>query len=488
MKKEKTKAEVVKEITKAAEITPTINGRFIFNENEIVNPVVFSCHKVGNDYGFGLMLPKEVPLYSGRGKNVKVLGSHQIRAPAVVTSGPDLIEPTLETEKKHKIKYVAIPTDLKLRFEVSAIRQFLDGKAEIVDGKEIFESIKETYKELMFFQSGIWYCIHPIWDIGTYFFELFNCFPLLELHGLSGTAKSKIMGISRFFTLNPTEIMINPSEASLFRVTHTKRPTKYIDEAEKLFVYINGQWQSSPIVELINGSYTKGSAVPRLEKVGRDYKVVYFQCYSPTMIGSIAGLRGATETRAITHITTKAPPNDARGQLDEKDYENNPKYQQIRNKLYLFALQNWKRIETTNKELKIDDLKMRDFQLWRPLLSVAKVIDEKIYDDVLKFAKQQATQKQQDFIHDTSLDYKILKIVKEKIGNETAKIRPKDICQEINANASLEFRTAEKTISSHLDSFGFKEYRKRDAVGSYFDLTEPLFQEVVMPICAKLWE
>jgi len=129
---------------------------------------------------------------------------------------------------------------------------------------------------------------------------------------------------------------------------------------------------------------------------------------------------------------------------------------------------------------------MRDFQLWRPLLTIAKIIDENIYNSILKFAQRQAAQKQQDFVHETSLDYKILKNVKEKLEFGAKEIRPKDIRQIINQDS--EFQVAEKTISTHLDKIGFKEVRERDKNGSFFAINEQLFEEVVMPICAKLWE
>lgn len=104
----------------------------------------------------------------------------------------------------------------------------------------------------------------------------------------------------------------------MFRLTHSNRPTKYIDECEKLFQFIAGAGQSSPIVELINGSYSKGSSVPRLEKISNVYRLVNFRGYSLTMLEGIIGLRVATETRARTHITTKASDNDKRGEIEAK--------------------------------------------------------------------------------------------------------------------------------------------------------------------------
>lgn len=476
--------KATRELAEALGIESSLNGRFIFEKSDVVEEVQFTLCKIMDDYGFGFLLPKEVPIFSGKGEKRKEVGKEQIRSPAVLTSNHKLIEPNSKTEDKYKIKFVAIPTTLKLRMDLKVIEDYMQGKAESPEGMKIFQSIQETYKKFLFFQNEIWYDIHTLWDIGTYFFVLFNTYPIFELRGLSGTAKSKVMETSKLFSLNPTEVMINPSEASLFRITHTNRPTKYIDEAEKLFQFIAGSWQSSPVVELINGSYSRGSAVPRLEKVGNDYKMVYYGCYSPTMVGSIAGLRDATETRAITHIMTKAPDTDKRGELEVKDFESSSDFQEIRNSLYLFALGNWKQIEKAYSEMSIDNLKKRDFQLWRPLLSIAKVLDISLYEKVLSFAEKLSNQKRQDFISEGSIDYRALKYIKDRLEINQFKIYMKDISRSLNENTSE--KIAEKTISSHLDKIGFKEFREKDREGSYLKIDKSIYETIVSPICPNL--
>jgi|GEM_PF-5205237 len=456
-----------------------ISGNFIFNESQVVNNVVFSSHKIGNTFGYGFLLPKEVPIYSKvkKGESPQIVARRQIRSPAVITSDRKLIEPNPESEAEYKLKYVAIPNEQELRIDLATIKNFLDKSSKSIGGKQLFEHIKEQgYQKFMYFQNPIWYDIHALWDTGTYFFQLFNTYPILELRGLSGTAKSKTMNVSRLFSLNPTSIMVNPSEATLFRTTHTNRPTKYIDEAEKLFVFMGGKWISSPVVELINGSYTKGSAVPRLEKDGNSFKLIYYQCYSPTMIGSITGLRDATETRAITHIMTKAPDRDTRGELEVEDYINEPIYQELRNQLYLFAWENWNRIEQEYQSLRsYDGLKKRDFQLWKPLLAIAKVIDSSLYESILEFAVKTSKQKRQDFLPETSLEYQILQFLKNKFVVQS-RIYMKQIAETLSFGDK---KYNEKTISSNTDKLGFKEYRNKDRNGSYLEVPKDVFETII---------
>jgi len=475
--------KATKELSEEAGID-SLTGRFIFDEEQVVENAIFTCHRMKDSFCFGFLLPKEIPITNKRGK---IIGREQIRSPAILTSDRKLLEPTSETENAFKIKYTAIPSDLDLRIQLKAIEDFIKNQNKKISGEEIFNTIRQSYEKFLFFQNPLWYEVHALWDMGTYFFQLFHSYPLLDLSGLASTGKSKIMNVSRMFTLNPTQIMINPSEASIFRLTHSNRPTKYIDECEKLFQFIAGSWQSSPVVELINGSYSKGSSVPRLEKVGNVYRLINFGCYSPTMLGSIAGLRGATETRAITHITTKAPDDDKRGEIEVEDYFNEEEYKVLRSNLYLFALENWKLVEETYRNLKLDNLKKRDFQLWKPLLSIAKVINEELFQRILVFAEKISEQRKQDFIPEGSLDYRILEKLKgfvHELGKN--KIYIKELSNELNAVSGDKDRIAEKTISAHLDKLGFKEFRTRDSSGSFIRIDKNTYETIVAPTCPNL--
>jgi hypothetical protein len=187
---------------------------------------------------------------------------------------------------------------------------------------------------------------------------------------------------------------------------------------------------------------------------------------------------------------TKALDKDKRGELEIEDYERLEEFQNIRDNLYFFAWDNWQKIEEAYQNIKAENLKKRDFQLWKPILAIAKVISEEVYNRVLEFAEKVSEQKRQDFIPESSLDYMVLEAVKKeievvesKIGNE-GRIYIKLISRVVNEKSS--YRVAEKTISSHLDKLGFKEFRMKDREGSYLFITKEIFETIVSPICPSL--
>jgi len=471
-------------------------GEFIFDDSLLIKPKVFSQDKLNdNVLAFGFFLPREITM-----TNDDQIRKTQIMLPVLLCSdGEKLVECNeAMLEEKFKIKYHDIPTRINLRLSLKAIQKYMKGEYPSVEGLELFNKIKGQYEKYLYFRDSEFYDVHAIWDIGTYMFTLFSTFPLLEMRGVKETAKTKAMTVSSFTAFNATDIMINPSESSLFRETNDSRPTKYFDEAERLFFFNknSGKYEADSRAELINAGYYKKGAVPRQEKEGNKFVTKWYSCYSPTMISSINGLFGATESRAITHITTRVRKGDARGELDPTNDESNPIWQEIRNDLYIFALQNWKKVEKEYREFDVNiEIRSRNLQLWKPLLSIAKVIGEEVYDRLTKFAVEISKQKSDDSLQEGSIDYEILEIIydflKINSSNERAvRIYIKSIKDRYDiVTGDLTKRGFNKFISNRLDNLGFKKYRGRDSNrGSYFNISLPVFKEIIEPIFPTLFE
>jgi hypothetical protein len=485
---------------------------FILDKKELINTKVFTCHMLTpNHFGFGLLLPREEEIKNKKGE---VLAKEQKWRPVVISSNRGGLVYGKWFQEKFKTKYEDIPAEMTLRWELEDIDKYLHKNIQKVKGEDLFKQIKKEYHNYLFFREPLWYDIHSLWDIGTYFFMLFSAYPIFENRGLSGTAKTKSMRVSSYITLNATDIMVNPSEATLFRETDSKRPTKYIDEAEKLFKWTKEGMEPDNRVELINSSYTRNGCVPRQEKFGSKYITKWYHVYSPTMISSIQGLFGATETRAITQIHTKAPDKDKRGEREPEDDLEDPKWKEMRNNCYLFALQNWKEIYNEYKNFNIKkydketqeekdiEIKKRDLQIWKPLLVLAKVIDKKdLLPQIIEFAEKTSRLRKADTLSEGTTDFKLLSSIRKILIEEqrrknlqnyekSSRIYVNDIREVYN----MEFYPNEprqkgfnKTLSSHLDKLGFKDYRNFDTnKGSYFEIEEAIFNSIVETICPQL--
>lgn len=468
----------------------------IFEEDKIAKKCPFTFLKINNDVAaVGLFLPKNTEEKVTKGKITATI-KKQIDQPILlldnetfleIGAGPEADYIIKIKDQEHIIRFFSIPQNFDRRMSLSSIKKYLLKQYGKIDGKKLFFKIKRKYKKYLYFANSIWYKIHAFWDMGTYFVLLFKAFPLFELRGLRASAKTKTMTTSSFLSFNPTDIMINPSESALFRETHDKRPTKYIDEAEKLFKFEKGKVIADQRAELINASYSYKGVVPRVEKIGNRFVTVYYHVYSPTMIGSINGLYGSTEDRAIIHITTKAPDNDKRGELEPT--EESEDWQEIRDELYLFLLQNWKRVEEAYRNFNNDTgLNNRDFQIWKPILVLAKLIDQDSYLEILEYAKKVSQLKKFDYLPEGSLDYNLLKSMKIIFDSDPS--RDFIFLIEIQDNLEGEFKPHTRTISKRIDKLGFGDYKDRQHIGSNsgygYAITKEVFLSIVSSICPNL--
>jgi len=262
----------------------------------------------------------------------------------------------------------------------------------------------------------------PIWVIGTYLFELFSAYPYIELWGLKGSGKSKVMTLSSILSFNG-EMFVNMSAASVFRIIEHDSPTLCIDEAENLWAdNQKGNDDTSDIVAMLNAGWMKGANIPRVEKVDGEMKIGRFNVYCPKMLGSIKGMKGALESRCIKIVMVK-PLNKSEG--DSWPKKEDKDLLALRDEVYPFILKHWKDIDRLyswdeqlgglKKEFKISN---RDWQMWQPLLCIAKLISDELYQKVGRWAEEEIERVKADEHNEDSWDYKIYEAMQEWVTSE----------------------------------------------------------------------
>lgn len=455
--------------------------RFVFNEDKVMRQGTFPAGEIDGLHFVGVLLPRNKDIYDKDGNFVKTT---QIEYPALITSDRQLLPIGTELENKYRIRFKIIPAEYPLRWKLLSIYDYLQGKTAPPSGKKIFDTIRYQYEKYLYFASPEWYDIRALWDMGTYFFMLFYYYPLAELRGMKGTAKTKIFAISRGFTFNATEEMTNPSEATLFHETAERRPTKYIDEAEKLFTIQNGKVMSDPRADLLNASYKYTGTVPRMEKVGNKFVKISYSVYSPGMIGSINGLFGATEDRALVQTTTKAPKGDLRANIEPNP--NDKVFEETRNQLYIYALTASPSVKEIYNTLEIEGLEARELFLWKPILAIAKAIDGELFKRVLAFAKQEAVIKSLDSIAEDSQEWRLLTLAMEILKSDD-KVLIREIVNRWKIRFGEAYAPHNKTVSGQMDRFGFRSYKEHFEDGNGYRIPKSLFAQVVQSISPNLY-
>lgn len=453
---------------------------FIFNEQKILKTVSFSQFVTPDDeFAYGLILPKEEIGSDGV--------ERQIWSPCIITSNRAFREVRRGECRELKIRFESIPAELPKRYSLVMVPQWLhDG--ELREGgrptiKELVEEIKSVYEDRLFFSAKGWYLVHALWDVGTYFFSLFPAYPYIELRGVAASGKTKLMSISRLFSFNPSSILSSPSESSLFRLVHDQRPTLYIDEAENLFRIVKGRMEHDGRIEVINSGYNQEGKVSRSEPRGKQWVPVVYSTYCPKMLAGINGLYGATESRALVHIMTRAPDNDSRGECEVDSY--NEEWQKIRDRLFIAALLHWRTIKETYEKISSEKigLKKREFQLWRPIMALASLVGEDAEKAVLDVAKRQQAMGRGEELGRESWEYLLLERIRDLLKSGQQMVLYKDLRDAIPEGPSS------KTISTILKRLGFgSEFweHSREGNGLRFSSSQE-FEAIAITIAPSLF-
>lgn len=462
------------------------NRGYIFDEAMVRPTVPFSqCLLPNGQLAIGLLLPRESPLLDKNG--APILGSdgqpatQQAEVPVLITRG-GLIE---TSSPDLPVKFSAVPTRMNRRWSLASLKTFLSGQPPEVSAAQVFTQVRAQHECYYWVRDPRWYAVHALWDIATHYFMLFPAFPLFELRGHMATAKSKSMDVSRGLSFNSTTRWVDPSEATLFRETHTLRPTKYLDEAERLFRFERGRFVADDRIQVINSSFEQGSTVPRQEKQGHRWRTAHYDTYSPTMVGSINGLFGATEDRAIVRITSRPPGSDERMNVEPDLHD--PSWQSIRDQLYLLMFQEYAQVQQLSDWVQAHPghLSGRDLKIWRPILTIAKLVSDSLFNEILLFSEGQSRVRSAGKGVTAGLDRDLLRAVYDLTLRlpEAGRIHLDSIRQAMACDEP----PGHKSLSNRLDKLGFLDFKGRDNFGVYYELSAPLTKSLLYSIEYSLY-
>ena len=230
------------------------------------------------------------------------------------------------------------------------------------------------------------------WILATYFYDMFDAFPIGHGWGFYGSGKSR-MGMLIVALAYHAQFAINMSNADLFRTKEEFKPTMVIDENEE-----NTHEVTTIKDDMINGSYVRGAgSVSRRREVetanGKIYVRQTFELYSPTFFCSINPMRSpASRSRTITFPMVK---KDVKVPIAERR-----SYKEFADLMFEFRFKRWSDVRSKYielNELGIDDsIKARDHELWLPIFTMMEICGRTKTDknDVLKFANWNRMYKQ----------------------------------------------------------------------------------------------
>lgn len=298
---------------------------------------------------------------------------------------------------------------------------------------ELFDEIKLILKRYVGLKKE-YYDIVAVWILGTYCMENFSTYPYLFMNAQKGSGKTRLLKLLEVL-VNKGILLASMREAVLFRLAD-KGNALMIDELEGL-----DRKENAPLKELLNACYKRGTKVFRMKKVGDEWDFDAFEPFTPIAIANIGGVDDVLGDRVITLTLNKS--TNSNFALLQEDFDElgvigkikecslcrlcslcSKKYNrksfnqyvderttlttttlttlttlytpsQRKNKLSASVVSVYNRIIDSN-------IRGRHLELMLPLLFVSLMLNEEVFDKVLKFGQELSKQKKEDDITEST--------------------------------------------------------------------------------------
>ena len=301
--------------------------------------------------------------------------------------------------------------------------------------------------------------------ISSYFYDLFGAFPITMIMGPFESGKTRLLLCIVYMGHRGMPIL-GPSEASIFRTA----------EAWKGFLGIDEFWQISKEIErLLRASYKKGMKVPRVDGIKGDVTYLsLFDLFGKVAIASQEPFPPNIVSKGILFQLRKMPdPCPEKRDPEPRDFE------EFRAKAYIARLTWVPEVKSCADALDKKDLDVsgRDYEVWKPILTIASMIGGKVWENVLSYAKESCEQKHHESYEELKeVIEAIYRLIEEKNGEFPVSFTPKQIHDEIWERCKDEYRVVkekqeiegEQSEKYDYDTRRFEElYRVHKIGGTY---------------------
>ena len=350
---------------------------------------------------------------------------YDVWMPQIITSKREIIQiPSRRTKDPGEIIHLRdsyylrrVLEEASARWSIASLRSFLSGAAQAPDIAALYRDILAAFKGWCYFPDEPTYHVISLHVFGSYFFELFSAYPYINLNGPPNSGKTTTGKLAAALAFNGM-LLIDPSNASLFRIIEREKPYLVIDEKENAATRRDAA-EEPGLMALLKSGYQKGGRVSRQNARNVD-RTEYYSVYSPKLICNVHGLEDILQDRSISIITRQAPTNSSiRGhQPDMEDM----RWQGIRDRLYLALMFCHEEVKQhRDADLSGDLARLREKELFKPLVDLALWVDAHSGGDTATTAIMGALETQRDarsFNRSLTPEVQLVSALRELVGDE----------------------------------------------------------------------
>jgi hypothetical protein len=372
-----------------------------------------------------------------------------------------------ENEINTLISYKASLGDIAPTWQNKDIKAFLLSDNQI-NIKEFYAKLKSKILYYMDFGENESIAdVQACWIIGTYCYPLFYWYPHILLNAPRESGKSKNAYILMQLAFRGYDIGASAGvyPAQIYRVIEGNRGTILIDEYER-----NNTETQILVNQLLNASASKDAYIIRNEPtINGGWRPTKFPIYCPKIVCNISGINQTSLTRFIPiHLFRTTSEKGKRKPYREKDKKS---FEPIRAEAHVLIMQNWKEIKQNYENIDIS-LNNRDEDNWLPICAIAKLIGNKVLDNIISYIQHyKEIQTQAD---DTERE--LFSTILEKVTEEKSEYTPKQIAEWMGDELSF-IKSPTRWIGWKLKKFHLKKTEK--SKGSAYMLNKSIIKRII---------
>ena len=386
--------------------------------------------------------------------------------------------PVEDSKLKENCKITVQPSGYLLKWNQKDLDMWRDEKTS-TNPVKLYNLHLETLKKYMDFEYDYDYVYLTLWNIGTYFYELFDAYPYNDFTGTKRAGKTKGLTFQELVCFNSI-MTADITGASTFRSIEALGSTLLLDESESFKSTKNEQAQH--VRTLLLEGFLKDKYAIRTEKIDGGFKQSNFNLYAPKSLGHINAFDDVLEDRCIELLMRRTKDKVKRDLWPTKK---DPSFQVIRNLCYRLFLDYGHEIKDLQEEAKsLIHVSGRELQQWTPLITLALFFEKHGISGIIDILKQKIIKSSKDRqIQDEeeSKDIQILRYCEEVgigLGENLEKIKgnalgwiptepfyqhliAEDVAPTYGINPEYFWRSK---FSQTLKRLGFKREKKRGGI------------------------
>ena len=310
---------------------------------------------------------------------------------------------------------------LDMQWSNMGISKWLNENCEDITVEGAYKKILEKNIFYIDYHDQRWHKFVSLDILSTFFTECFGCKGRTLYSQEHGSGKTRQCELYKTMAFN-SAMSIDWTESSIFRSIESTKATIIIDNFDDI------SEETRKAMMTVFRAYRKSKTV-RTEGERRRQPMA-FDLFTSVILNNLIGLDEVSEDRARKPKLLRSKNMEiVNRRIDQK----NPEWQHLRDEFYICGLQNWKTVVETYEKMKEDRLVGRNLEVYEDILTLAKVISDELYEEMLGLIQAELEQKS---IRELSRDYlylgmkTILEILeRERLAEKWIKVN--DVVEEV---------------------------------------------------------